>query len=69
MEYAKDEIFSIHYNEKKDKLEKSFFRKFLKKILCNKFMSLLIGVGLIFSVLNFTLIYMFFEILNRTIVG
>lgn len=65
MEYAKDEVFSIHYNEKKDKLEASFSRKLLKRIFANKFMSLLISVGLIFSVLNFTLIYCFFEILNR----
>lgn len=65
MEYAKDEVFSIHYNEKKDKLKDSFSRRFLKRIFANKFMSLLISVGLIFSVLNFTLIYCFFEILNR----
>lgn len=65
MEYAKDEIFSIHYNEKKDRLEYSFFRRFLKRILCNKFMSLLITIGAVFSILNFTLIYCFFEILNR----
>lgn len=65
MEYAKDEIFSIRYNEKKDKLENSFFRRFLKRILNNKFMTLLITMGVLFSVLNFTLIYCFFEVLNR----
>ncbi len=65
MEYAKDEIFSIRYNEKKDKLEYSFFRRFLKRILNNKFMTLLIVMGVLFSALNFTLIYCFFEVLSR----
>lgn len=65
MEYAKDEIFSIRYNEKKDKLEYSFFRRFLKRILNNKFMTLLIVMGVLFSTLNFTLIYCFFEVLSR----
>ncbi|MCI8352406.1 MAG: hypothetical protein HFJ58_02115 [Clostridia bacterium] len=65
MEYAKDEIFSIRYNEKKDKLEYSFFRRFLKRILNNKFMTLLIIMGVLFSALNFTLIYCFFEVLSR----
>ncbi len=65
MEYAKDEIFSISYNEKKDKLEYSFFRRFVKRILNNKFMTLLIVMGVLFSTLNFTLIYCFFEVLSR----
>lgn len=65
MEYAKDEVFSIHYNEKRDKLEYSFFRRFFKKILYNKFISLLVIIGTIFSIINFTLIYYFFEILNK----
>ncbi len=65
MEYAKDEIFSIHYNERKDKLEYSFFRRFLKRILNNKFMTLLIIMGVTFSIINFTLIYCFFEVLSR----
>lgn len=65
MEYAKDEIFSIRYNEKKDKLEYSFLRRFIKRILNNKFMTLLIIMGVLFSALNFTLIYCFFEVLSR----
>lgn len=64
MEYAKDEVFSIHYNEKKDKLEYSFSRRLLRKILNNKFMMILIIIGVLFSILNFTLIYYFFEVLN-----
>lgn len=65
MEYAKDEVFSIRYNEKKDKLEYSLFRRILKKILNNKFMALLITMGALFSIINFTLIYWFFEVLSR----
>ena len=65
MEYAKDEIFSIHYNEKKDKLEYSFFKRFFKRIFNNKFMTLLITMGIVFSVLNFTLIYSFFKVLSK----
>lgn len=64
MEYAKDEVFSIRYNEKKDKLEYSFFRRLIKRILNNKFMTLLITMGILFSIINFTLIYCFFEVLN-----
>lgn len=65
MEYAKDEVFNIHYNEKKDKLEYSFSRRFLKRILNNKFMGLLITMGLIFSLIDFTLIYCFFNVLSK----
>lgn len=65
MEYAKDEIFSIRYNKKKDKLEYPFYRKILRKIVNNKFMTLLIAMGIMFSIINFTLIYCFFDILNR----
>ncbi len=65
MEYAKDEVFSISYNKKRDKLEYSFFRRILKRIIKNKFITLLITMGIIFSILNFTLIYCFFEILSR----
>ena len=65
MEYAKDEIFSIRYNKKKDKLEYSFFKRLYNRILNNKFLSLLIIMGVIFSTINFTLIYWFFEILNK----
>lgn len=65
MEYAKDEVFNIHYNEKKDKLEYSFSRRFLKRVLNNKFMGLLITMGLIFSLIDFTLIYCFFNVLSK----
>ena len=64
MEYAKDEIFSIRYNETKDELEYSLFRRLYKRIKNNKFITLLITIGALFSILNFTLIYYFIEMLN-----
>ena len=64
MEYAKDEVFSIRYNEKKDRLEYSFLRKIYKQLLKNKFLSLLISLGILFSIIDLTLVYCFFEVLN-----
>ncbi len=65
MEYAKDEVFNIYYNEKKDKLEYSLKGKHVKKFLNDKFMTLLITMGIVFGVLDFSLIYYFFEILSK----
>lgn len=64
MEYAKDEVFSISYNEKKDRLEYSFLKKLYKQLLKNKFITLLITLGILFSIIDLTLIYCFFEVLN-----
>ncbi len=64
MEYAKDEVFSIRYNEKKDRLEYSFLRRVWRRILNNKFLTLLITMGIIFSIFNFTLVFWFFEVLS-----
>ena len=65
MEYAKDEVFSIYYNERKDKLEYPLRGKQIKKFLNDKFMTLLITMGVVFGVLDFSLIYYFFKILNK----
>lgn len=65
MEYAKDEVFSVYYNEKKDKLEYSLKGNQVKKFFSDKFMTLLITMGIVFGVLDFSLIYYFFEILNK----
>lgn len=65
MEYAKDEVFSIYYNKRKDKLEYPLKRKQMKKISSEKFMTLLITMGIVFGVLDFSLIYYFFRILNK----
>lgn len=65
MEYAKDEVFSVCYNKEKDKLEYSFLKRFFKCIVNNRFMMLLITMGILFSIINFTLIYCFFGVLSR----
>lgn len=64
MEYAKDEIFSITYNKKKDRLEYSLPIRMLKSIKQNKFITLLFTVGGIFGILDFIFIYYFFRILS-----
>ena len=65
MEYAKDEIFSIKYNAKKDKLEYGIGRRILHRIQDNKFLSLLITIGIVFGTVNFILIYYFFFLFSR----
>lgn len=65
MEYAKDEVFSIYYNERKDKLEYSLKGNKVKKFFSDKFMTLLITMGVVFGVLDFSLVYYFFTILNK----
>lgn len=67
MEYAKDEVFSISYNKNKDKHSYPLFKKIAHNIVGNKFITLLITMGILFSILNFTLIYYFFKILNTII--
>lgn len=64
MEYAKDEVFSIRYNVDKDKLEYTGRHKCLNFIKKYKVMTLLISLGLAFSVINFVLIYNFFNLLK-----
>ena len=64
MEYAKDEIFSIRYKKKKDKLGDSKIHHFWKILRRNKFMTLLLSLGGLFSIINFILIYYFFAILK-----
>ena len=64
MEYAKDEVFSIRYNKKKDKLEYPIFRRIVKQIVNNKFITLLISMGILFSILNCIFIFWFFEVLS-----
>lgn len=61
MEYAKDEIFSIKYNIERDKLEYSNKNKYLKT---NRFIALLITLGIVFSGINFILIYNFINVLK-----
>lgn len=66
MEYAKDEVFSIKYNVKKDKLEYSNMNKCISFVKKYKVITLLVSLGITFSIINFVLIYNFFNLI-RTI--
>lgn len=68
MEYAKDEIFNIKYNEKKDRLEvgsrDSFWHQFLGE---SKFFKMLVWITAIMSIANIVCIYNFYVLFSRTI--
>lgn len=65
MEYAKDEVFSIKYNKNEDKLEYPKLHPWITKMKKNKFLTLLVTLGGIFSTMNLILIYYFFSLLNN----
>lgn len=68
MEYAKDEIFQISYNERKDRLEikhKNWTRKMKEKIKQNKLLSTVIIAFMLFSGINIIMIYNFINILQN----
>lgn len=65
MEYAKDEIFSIRYNIKKDELEYPVRKRIKEKIKRNKVLSLFLVMGIIFSIMDCALIYYFFRLLAK----
>lgn len=65
MEYAKDEVFNVCYLNNEDKLKGSLGKRMIMKIRNNKFITLLVTMGSIFSILNFTLIFYFFELLSK----
>ncbi len=54
MEYAKDEIYTIEYNKRKNKKNRT-----------NNLLSLLLSIGAIFSIANVIAIYNFFRILSN----
>ena len=67
MEYAKDEIFKITYNSSIDRLQipkESWTSKLSNKMKKHKWISFIIVLFLIFSCINFLLIYYFFRILQ-----
>lgn len=57
MEYAKDEIYTINYTHNEDKLREHNGRRGV--------ILLLISLGSIFSLINFILIFNFFNILTK----
>lgn len=58
MEYAKDEIYTIEYSKEEDKPRIGIQER-------NRFIFLLISLGIVFSIINFVLIFNFFYILSR----
>lgn len=64
MEYAKDEVFSIKYNAGKDKLEYTNRHKLINFVKRYRVMTLLLSLGITFSVVNFVLIYNFFNLIK-----
>lgn len=68
MEYVKDEIFEIRYNENLNCLEfgnKSWTSKILKKIKNHKLLTLIVTLICIFSILDIALILQFMSILQN----
>lgn len=65
MEYAKDEVFQISYNQKKDKLEYPLRKRIREIIKHNRILTLFLTLGISFSVVNFILIYNFFALLEK----
>ncbi len=65
MEYAKDEVFQISYNQKKDKLEYPLRKRIRESIRHNRILTLFLTLGISFSVINFILIYNFFALLEK----
>ena len=63
-----DRWYELMYNTKLDKLvlrKTSFFRKIKRRIKEHKFISTIIVTVLIFSILNITMIFSFFNILQK----
>lgn len=68
MEYAKDEIFQVKYNEELNRLEfekDPWTSKIWKKVKKHKFMTAVFFTFVLFSSINFILIYHFMEVLQR----
>lgn len=68
MEYAKDDIFEIRYNESQDILEigeKSWTSKLKNKIKNHKLFSTIVMVLAVFSIINIIMIYNFMNILQN----
>ncbi len=68
MEYAKDEVFSIRYNEIKDKIEfsnRKWLNRTINKIKRHKFISTVILTLIIFSTINVVMIFNFMKLLQN----
>lgn len=64
MEITNDNYFDIKYNTQLDRLEVRKKNKFVEKIKAHKIISLIITLLIMFSCLNFFLIYSFVKVLE-----
>lgn len=64
MEYAKDEIFNIRYNEFTNKLELGKKKRIVDFIKKHKFMSMVIATTIVAIGIDSVLIYQFFSLLS-----
>lgn len=65
MEYAKEEVLTVGYGVKKDKLKVSIQGKICNKVKQNKIVALFLAMGITFMVLDLTFIYYFFSLLTK----
>lgn len=63
MEITNDNYFNIRYNTKVDRLEVRKKNKFMEKIKTHKIITLSVTLLIMFSCLNFFLIYNFIKVL------
>ena len=63
MEITNDNYFNIRYNTKVDRLEVRKKNKFMEKIKMHKIITLSVTLLIMFSCLNFFLIYNFIKVL------
>lgn len=63
-----ENIFNVNYDTKLDKLEiqkRNKVNKIFKRIYNNKFISLIVTSFIVFSIINFYMIYSFMKILEN----
>lgn len=66
MEYAKDEIFNIRYNEEEDRLEVGNKKGILHSILGeSKILKMIIGITLVLVACNIVCIYNFYTLFSQ----
>lgn len=65
MEYAKDEVFTICYPLKKDKLQYPIRKTIGEKIKRHKVLTLFFIMGMMFTMLDVIFIYYFFSLLTK----
>lgn len=65
MEYAKEEVLTVCYPMKKDKLETRILERIYNKIKRNKVVALFLAMGITFMVLDLTFLYYFCTLLTK----